>query len=174
MRRSLSMEFRCLVEFRLAELTFASANPWKLSMPSIIGSRARLILLLLFTAFLSACASAPPALQNLQAETDDLAMTADWTMSLADKYGPENILVVFDIDNTLLGDDDALEQLKEIIHENRGHLGFGVASGRALELIEEALGSGIETSPCFEANGGPILVRSLAEIDDPCVFLNAR
>ncbi len=48
-------------------------------------------------------------------------------------------LLITDIDNTLLGDAEALEQLRAIIHENRDHLGFGVASGRALELIDEAL-----------------------------------
>ena len=50
-----------------------------------------------------------------------------------------NSILITDIDNTLLGDDEALEQLKEIIHENRQHMGFGVASGRALELVKEAL-----------------------------------
>lgn len=54
-------------------------------------------------------------------------------------------LLITDIDNTLLGDDDALQQLKEIIHAHRGHMGFGVASGRALELITDALDSnGVE------------------------------
>ena len=41
-------------------------------------------------------------------------------------------LLITDIDNTLLGDDRALDRLKRIVHEHRGHLGFGVASGRAL------------------------------------------
>ena len=48
-------------------------------------------------------------------------------------------LLITDIDNTLLGDDEALARLKSIIHENRDHMGFGVASGRSLELIDEAL-----------------------------------
>ena len=48
-------------------------------------------------------------------------------------------LLITDIDNTLLGDDEALESLKEIIHQHRDHMGFGVASGRALELVNEAL-----------------------------------
>ncbi len=54
-------------------------------------------------------------------------------------------LLITDIDNTLLGDDEALEQLKEIIREHRHHMGFGVASGRALELVTDALESnGVE------------------------------
>ncbi|QDU54520.1 HAD-IIB family hydrolase [Aeoliella mucimassa] len=54
-------------------------------------------------------------------------------------------MLITDIDNTLLGDDAALESLKEIIHENRDRMGFGVASGRALELVNQALeDNGIE------------------------------
>ena len=48
-------------------------------------------------------------------------------------------ILITDIDNTLLGDNEALERLREIIHEHRDHMGFGVASGRALELVTEAL-----------------------------------
>ena len=48
-------------------------------------------------------------------------------------------LLITDIDNTLLGDDEALERLKVILRENHDHLGFGVASGRAPELAREAL-----------------------------------
>ncbi|MDB5346030.1 MAG: hypothetical protein JWP89_4407 [Schlesneria sp.] len=35
-------------------------------------------------------------------------------------------------------------------------------------LLEEALGSGVETKGFIEADGGPTRVRSLAEIDHPC------
>jgi sucrose-phosphate synthase len=55
------------------------------------------------------------------------------------RMGELNCLLITDIDHTLLGDDEALEQLKELIREHRGHMGFGVASGRALELVDEAL-----------------------------------
>ena len=48
-------------------------------------------------------------------------------------------LLITDIDNTLLGDDEALQRLKAILRQHRDHLGFGVASGRALELIAEVL-----------------------------------
>ena len=54
---------------------------------------------------LAACASVPPA-QNLLAETDDLAMITNSALQLADRHGRERVLVVFDIDNTLL----AMEQ----------------------------------------------------------------
>ncbi len=48
-------------------------------------------------------------------------------------------LLITDIDNTLIGDEEALDRLREIIHDHRDHLGFGVASGRALELVTEVL-----------------------------------
>ena len=54
---------------------------------------------------LAACASVPPA-QNLLAETDDLTMVTDMALQLSDLYGRDQVLVVFDIDNTLL----AMEQ----------------------------------------------------------------
>ena len=62
----------------------------------------------LFAAALSmlvACASVPPA-QNLLAETDDLTMVTNTALQLADRRGRDQVLVVFDIDNTLL----AMEQ----------------------------------------------------------------
>jgi sucrose-phosphate synthase len=54
-------------------------------------------------------------------------------------------LLITDIDNTLVGDEAALEQLMEMIRVNRDHMGFGVASGRSLELVSEALeGAGVD------------------------------
>ncbi|QDU35792.1 Mannosylfructose-phosphate synthase [Maioricimonas rarisocia] len=48
-------------------------------------------------------------------------------------------LLMTDIDNTLIGDDDAMHRLLALLKENRARIGFGVASGRALELVEEIL-----------------------------------
>jgi hypothetical protein len=53
---------------------------------------------------LSACATIPPP--SLDRETDDLARVADDAVALAGELGPKRVLVVFDIDNTLL----AMEQ----------------------------------------------------------------
>jgi len=76
-------------------------------MNSPICSRARLALTVLVIAFLFGCATnKAPAPQNLRVETDDLAMVTDWAISMAKDHGKENVLVVFDIDNTLL----AMEQ----------------------------------------------------------------
>jgi len=69
---------------------------------------------------LSSCASAPPPqkspaqdpitqippAQNLLGETDDLVVVTDHALQLAERYGRDRVLVVFDIDNTLL----AMEQ----------------------------------------------------------------
>jgi sucrose-phosphate synthase len=48
-------------------------------------------------------------------------------------------ILISDIDNTLLGDEEALERLKQIVTEHRHHMAFGVASGRSLELVKEVL-----------------------------------
>jgi sucrose-phosphate synthase len=48
-------------------------------------------------------------------------------------------MLITDIDNTLLGDDEALEQLKQLVRQHRDHMGFGVASGRSLELVVDVL-----------------------------------
>lgn len=48
-------------------------------------------------------------------------------------------ILISDIDNTLLGDDEALERLKQIVGEHRNHMAFGVASGRSLDLVQQVL-----------------------------------
>lgn len=49
-------------------------------------------------------------------------------------------LIITDLDNTLTGDDEGLEQFKQLLEENR-NIGFGIATGRtlkkALMLIEK-------------------------------------
>jgi hypothetical protein len=67
----------------------------------------RLIALLLVLILLAGCASTPPRVhQNMRAETDDLGMVTEWSLTMADTFGTRQVLVVFDIDNTLL----AMEQ----------------------------------------------------------------
>jgi len=65
----------------------------------------KLILTTLSVLLLAACASLPPA-QNQQVETEDLAMFTSAAMQLGGLYGNDKVLVVLDIDNTLL----AMEQ----------------------------------------------------------------
>ena len=48
-------------------------------------------------------------------------------------------LLVSDIDNTLTGDDAALQKLMSLLHANRDRIAFGVASGRSLELVRKAV-----------------------------------
>lgn len=46
--------------------------------------------------------------------------------------------------------------------------GAEVSEPQLARLLDEALSIGIETTPCIEADGGPVRVRSLAEIVAPC------
>jgi len=48
-------------------------------------------------------------------------------------------LVITDIDNTLVGDDDSLGEFLEILSKNRDKIGWGVATGRCLKRVMEAL-----------------------------------
>ena len=48
-------------------------------------------------------------------------------------------LLISDIDNTLLGDDEALQRLIDLLEKHRDRFGFGVASGRNVDLAMEVL-----------------------------------
>jgi sucrose-phosphate synthase len=48
-------------------------------------------------------------------------------------------LLVTDIDNTLVGDDEAMAALLELVRANRERLALGIASGRAPRLVREVL-----------------------------------
>ena len=50
-------------------------------------------------------------------------------------------LLLCDIDNTLTGDDAALRTLMTLLEEKRGHIGFGVATGRSIESTAQILGT---------------------------------
>ena len=47
--------------------------------------------------------------------------------------------MISDIDNTLIGDDQALAELLEILAANRRRLAWGVATGRSLERVRDIL-----------------------------------
>lgn len=86
-----------MAEFRFVETTGNAS----------MAQLARIVLLFSVSLFVAGCATPPPpAPQNLRVQTDDLAMVADWALSLSQTRGAENVIVVFDIDNTLL----AMEQ----------------------------------------------------------------
>ena len=44
-----------------------------------------------------------------------------------------------DIDNTLIGDKEALEQLVQKVHDSAGQVGFGVATGRRIDSAKKVL-----------------------------------
>ncbi len=48
-------------------------------------------------------------------------------------------MLITDIDDTLVGDDKSLKEFIRIIEKHRDEVGFGVATGRSLELVEEIL-----------------------------------
>ncbi len=48
-------------------------------------------------------------------------------------------LMVTDIDNTLIGDDDSLHRLLQLLHEQHDNIAWGVSTGRSLEMTLEAM-----------------------------------
>jgi len=50
-----------------------------------------------------------------------------------------NKLIIFDIDDTILGDKESEKELKEIINSMHDTIGFGVASGRTIESAKQVL-----------------------------------
>ncbi len=50
-------------------------------------------------------------------------------------------LIITDLDNTLIGDDGALDEFKHMLHDGGRHIGFGISTGRriddAMKLIEQ-------------------------------------
>ncbi len=48
-------------------------------------------------------------------------------------------MLITDIDDTLVGDDESLRELLKVIEAHRGKIGFGVATGRSLDLVHEIL-----------------------------------
>ena len=79
---------------------------------------------------------------------------------------------------TLAGDPSAKSELVLALQRAAGHAsvlgdlvesqGSSVTAPQLGRLLDEALSNGVESTPCVEAAGGPVRVRSLAEIDAPC------
>jgi sucrose-phosphate synthase len=77
-------------------------------------------------------------IKNIVAESKQPAV-ASTKATPGQRLAEVEFLLITDIDNTLLGDDQAVARLQATMAEHRGRIGFGVATGRALELASEVL-----------------------------------
>ena len=59
--------------------------------------------------------------------------------SYGKRLGNVKHLLVTDIDNTLIGDNESMEELFWVLEEHQNHIAWGVATGRSLELTLEAM-----------------------------------
>lgn len=64
---------------------------------------------------------------------------ARYERSMAKRMSSLEHLLISDIDNTLTGDDEALERLKELLQKHKDTVGFGIATGRSIESAKEIL-----------------------------------
>lgn len=85
------------------------------------------------------CRTYLDTLSEVAAEPAKRARKEDVGMGYGKRLTQLDSLLIADIDNTLLGDDEALGRLMEALESERGHLGFGVATGRYLDMVHEAL-----------------------------------
>jgi len=86
------------------------------------------------------CRSYLERLSQLRKE-DSYQLVDKEVQSIGKRFDQIEKLLITDIDDTLLGDDEALPELLEYIGRSRGRLGFGVATGRdcdsAMAVLEE-------------------------------------
>lgn len=64
---------------------------------------------------------------------------ARYERSMAKRMSTLDYLLVSDIDNTLTGDTEAIEELKELLEQHKESVGFGIATGRSVESAKEIL-----------------------------------
>ncbi len=65
------------------------------------------------------------------------AKQAPYSKSLAKRMSSLSHLLIVDIDNTLIGDAESLQELKSILEKHHDTLGFGVATGRDMASARE-------------------------------------
>ncbi|MDX9810667.1 MAG: HAD-IIB family hydrolase, partial [Sphaerochaetaceae bacterium] len=72
----------------------------------------------------------------LQEHTTLKTPEARYEQSMAKRMSSIKYLLICDIDNTLTGDAESLEALKEILINYHSEIGFGVATGRSLSSVK--------------------------------------
>lgn len=65
---------------------------------------------------------------------------ARYERSMARRMSSLSHLLISDIDNTLTGDTNAMEELKRLLGEHHDSVGFGIATGRSVESAMNVLG----------------------------------
>jgi sucrose-phosphate synthase len=84
-------------------------------------------------------------------------------------------LLITDIDNTLIGDEESLEDLKQVLEVNKETFGFGVATGRYLESAVEVLKeNGIETIDVIISSVGTEIYYGMGDFPDKGWASNLR
>ncbi len=75
-------------------------------------------------------------LEKMSPATMPGLQTIDKNTAIGRRFTKLNKLFITDIDDTLLGNDKALVELSSVLQEHYDTIGFGVATGRPLDLVE--------------------------------------
>jgi sucrose-phosphate synthase len=79
-------------------------------------------------------------LERVLAEhTDKKTPEARYERSMAKRMSTLKYLLVSDIDNTLTGDDAAIEEFKRLLEAHHDTVGFGIATGRSVDSAKQIL-----------------------------------
>ena len=91
------------------------------------------------------------------------SLVAQWAAGRAKLLGDE-----VDADQNLIGALLVAAGQASLLGQLVESQGSALSEPQLARLLEEALGRGVETISFIETDGGPVRVRSLAEIDGPC------
>jgi len=80
-----------------------------------------------------------PGLRLHEKTTAAMGAMEKGRLAFAKRLTGSSQLMISDIDNTLIGDDESLKKLLELLERYRESIAWGVATGRSLELTLEAM-----------------------------------
>ena len=80
-----------------------------------------------------------PKLETKGGAEENMSHKSSARPSFGKRLIASNYLMITDIDNTLIGDDDSMSHLLNLLDQYRENIAWGVATGRSLELTLEAM-----------------------------------
>lgn len=89
--------------------------------------------------YLSKVANILPGVENNMDENEDVMTEKPKKPSFGKRLSSVSRILITDIDNTLIGEDESMHQLFQLLKDFQDDIAWGVATGRSLELTLEAM-----------------------------------